>query len=353
MYHFGRDIFKKRIQVYVDLAERLTNDYLVGIEAPEIDIHNRTFPVIHTGSLELDKALTYGGYYKNTFVEIYGAESTGKTTLAIEAIITAQREGEIVAFIDAEHAFDRKYAQTLGVDIDALVFVQPDTGDEALDIALQLFQSHTIGLLIIDSIATLSPKKREGNYTLKQLLRNKIPQLVAVAKDPLHPATCLLLNQTRMVKDLYGDFTPEPVEHTTFSNFMDTIIHLTTIDHILDTKGNIIGNHTRADIKKDTIGKTYGQFATFDILFGKGISMERELIARGIHEKLLVQKGNQGIYYKKQKIASDEVNLQVLLKEDEVLRIEIMKKLFPLTETKREYYNPMRWLPKDWTVLGR
>lgn len=351
MYHFGRDIFRKRIQVYKDLAERLTKDYLSGYKESLDVSKDMSIPVIHTGSLGLDKALIFGGYYQKSLVEIYGEESTGKTTLAIHAIVEAQHDGKLVAFIDVEHAFNTQYAQALGVDINNLAFVQPNTGDEALEIVIRLLQSHTVSLIIVDSIATLSPKEQD-NDSLKKLLRNKFPRIVSLAKDNLHPTTCLFLNQTRMQKDLYGDLTSEPVAYDTINNFMDIVMQLSTTEPVIDNRGEIIGNHTRADIKKDTIGKTYGQFATFDILFGEGISTERELIEWGFQQNLLRQKGRLGIFYGTEKLASNRIALQVLLKRDSKLRVEMTKKLFPIVVKKRkDYYDPMRWLPNDWTMI--
>ena len=266
--------------------------------------------VIPTGSIALNAALGVGGYPKGRIIEIYGPESSGKTTLAIHAIAEAQKAGGIAAFIDAEHAFDRFYASKLGVDVDNLWISQPDNGEQALEIAEQLIRSSAIDIIVIDSVAALTPKAEiEGDMgdnkvgLQARLMSQALRKLTsAISKTN---TTCIFINQLR---DKIGVMFGNP-ETTTGGNALKFYASVR-----LDIRGSqpikdgeeILGKLTKVKVVKNKIAAPFKQ-AEFQILYGEGINFYGELVDLGVKEKL-IEKAGAWYSYKGEKIGQGKAN---------------------------------------------
>ena len=274
--------------------------------------------VIPTGSIALNAALGVGGYPKGRIIEIYGPESSGKTTLAIHAIAECQKNGGIAAFIDAEHAFDRFYAQKLGVDIDNLYISQPDNGEQALEIADQLIRSAAIDIIVIDSVAALTPKKEiEGDMgdsavglharLMSQALR-KVTSTIAKTNT-----TCIFINQLReKILKFYSSVRLDIRKVTTLKDG--------------DTP---IGNQVRVKIVKNKVAPPFRK-AEFEITFGEGISKIGEIVDLGV-ELGIIKKSGSWFSYGESKLAQGRDAVKNLLKDNpelcEELEAKIMEKL--------------------------
>ena len=273
--------------------------------------------VISTGCLSVDLALGVGGFPRGRVVEVFGPESSGKTTLALQVIAEAQRQGGAAAFIDAEHALDPTYARKLGVDIDNLLVSQPDTGEQALEITAALIQSGAIDVAVIDSVAALVPKAElEGEMgdshmglharLMSQALR-KLTGVVARTN------TCLIfINQIReKIGVMFG--SPETTTGGRALKFYASIrVDIRRTGAIKDGD-NIVGNRTRVKIVKNKVASPFRE-AEFDILYGEGASREGDLIDLGVARNL-VEKSGSWFSYKGERIGQGRDNARIFLKE--------------------------------------
>lgn len=281
--------------------------------------------VIPTGSIALDHALGVGGYPKGRIVEIYGPESSGKTTLAIHAIAEAQKNGGIAAFIDAEHAFDRFYAKNLGVDVDNLLMSQPDNGEQALQIADQLISSAAVDILVIDSVAALTPKAEiEGSMgdnkvglqarLMSQALR-KLTSTISKTKT-----TCIFINQLReKIGIMFGN--PETTTGGNALKFYASVrLDIRKVSSIKDGD-QIVGNQVRVKVVKNKVAPPFRK-AEFEITFGEGISKVGEMVDLGVKYGI-VQKSGSWFSYNGAKLAQGRDATKKILKDNPELCEEL------------------------------
>ncbi|MEC7030043.1 MAG: recombinase RecA [Pseudomonadota bacterium] len=290
---------------------------------------------ISTGSLSLDVALGIGGLPVGRIIEIYGPESSGKTTLTLHAIADCQRKGGVAAFIDAEHALDPLYAQKLGVDIDKLLVSQPDTGEQALEIADMLVRSGAIDLVVVDSVAALTPKAEidgdmgDSHVGLQaRLMSQALRKLTGHIKRS--NTMVIFINQLRMkIGVMFGN--PETTTGGNALKFYSSVrLDIRRIGAI--KKGDeIVGNETKVKVVKNKMAPPF-KIVNFDVLYGEGISREGEIIDLGVSAKVL-EKSGSWYSYNGSKLGQGKDKVRELLKNDEVLTTEledkIMAKLIP------------------------
>ncbi len=293
------------------------------------DEHVEDVEVVPTGSLALDAALGVGGYPKGRIVEIYGPESSGKTTLAIHAMAEAQKLGGIAAFIDAEHAFDRFYAQKLGVDVDNLLVSQPDNGEQALEIADQLIRSGAIDVIVIDSVAALTPKAEiEGDMgdnkvgLQARLMSQALRKLTATVSKT--KTVCIFINQLReKIGIMFGN--PETTTGGNALKYYSSVrldIRKSTPIKDGDT---VIGNLVKVKVVKNKVAPPFRK-AEMEIMFGEGISATGELVDLGL-EYGFIQKSGSWFSYEGSKIGQGRDNLKRLLKDNEEFAAELRAKI--------------------------
>ncbi|MDR1614978.1 MAG: recombinase RecA [Campylobacteraceae bacterium] len=274
---------------------------------------------ISTGSLGLDIALGIGGVPKGRVVEIYGPESSGKTTLALQITAQAQKAGGICAFIDAEHALDVKYAKNLGVDVDNLLVSQPDFGEQALDIVETIARSGAVDIIVIDSVAALTPKSEiEGDMGDQHmgLQARLMSQALRKLTGVLHKmqTTVIFINQIRMKIGVMGYGSPETTTGGNALKFYASVrIDVRKIATLKQAEEQI-GNRVKAKVVKNKVAPPFRQ-AEFDIMFGEGISKEGELVDYGV--KLdIIDKSGAWFSYKESKLGQGRENTKAFLKEN-------------------------------------
>ncbi len=281
--------------------------------------------VIPTGSIGLDLALGVGGYPRGRIIEIYGPESSGKTTLAITAIAEAQKQGGIAAFIDAEHAFDRFYAEKLGVDVDNLWISQPDNGEQALQIADQLISSSAIDILVVDSVAALTPKKEiEGDMgdsavgLQARLMSQALRKLTATISKT--NTCCIFINQLReKIGIMFGN--PETTTGGNALKFYASVRLDIRKATSLKDGDNIIGNHVRVKVVKNKVAPPFRK-SEFDIMFGIGINKIGEIVDLGVDYDI-IQKSGSWYSYNGSKLGQGRDATMTLLRDNPELCDEL------------------------------
>ena len=293
-------------------------------DAPIVDVES-----ISTGSIGIDLALGVGGLPKGRVIEIYGPESSGKTTLTLHAIAEAQKNGGIAAFIDAEHAFDRFYAKKLGVDIDNLLISQPDCGEQALEIADNLIRSAAIDILVIDSVAALTPKSEiegemgESKLGLQaRLMSQALRKMTATISKS--GCICVFINQLReKIGVMFGN--PETTTGGNALKFYSSVrIDIRRSTQIKD--GDVtIGNRTRVKIVKNKVAPPF-RGAQFDIMYGEGISKTGEMIDLGV-EHNIIDKSGSWFSYDGTKLGQGRESVRKILKDNPDLCQELEEKI--------------------------
>ncbi len=285
---------------------------------------------ISTGSLGLDVALGVGGLPKGRVVEIYGPESSGKTTLTLHAIAEAQKAGGVCAFIDAEHALDTVYAKNLGVDIDNLLVSQPDYGEQALEILETVIRSGAVDLIVVDSVAALTPKVEiDGDMDDQQVgvqarLMSKALRKITGLLNKMH-CTVIFINQIRMKIGMTGYGSPETTTGGNALKFYSSVRLDIRRIATLKQGENSIGNRVKVKVVKNKVAPPFKQ-AEFDIMFGEGISKTGELIDYGV--KLdIIDKAGAWFSYQDQKVGQGRENSKVFLKDNPLIAKEIEEKI--------------------------
>ena len=323
------DAEEKKKALEVALAH-LEKDYGAGAIMRLGDNAIQDIETIPTGSIGLDVALGVGGVPRGRVTEIFGAESSGKTTLAIHIIAEAQKQGGVCAIIDAEHAFDRFYAEQLGVDINNLWISQPDNGEQALEIAEQLINSGAVDVLVIDSVAALTPKAEiEGemgdkNVGLQARLMSQAMRKLTGAISRTRTC-CIFINQTRAaIGNMYG-----PAQTTTGGNalkFYATVrMEITPSSMIKDSNEKPIGKVTKVKVVKNKVAPPF-QRAEFDIMFGEGISKAGEIIDYGV-ELGIIKKSGAWFSYGDSKIGQGKEGVRKIINDNPELMAELEEKI--------------------------
>jgi recombination protein RecA len=285
--------------------------------------------VIPTGSIALDVALGIGGLPRGRVVEIYGPESSGKTTVALHAIASAQAEGGIAAFIDAEHALDPDYAKALGVDTDALLVSQPDTGEQALEIVDMLVRSGALDIIVIDSVAALVPRAEiegemgDSHVGLQARLMSQALRKITGALSN-SGTTAIFINQLReKIGVMFG--SPETTTGGKALKFYASVrLDVRRIESLKDGT-DVVGNRTRVKVVKNKVASPFKQ-AEFDIMYGKGISREGSLIDVGV-EQNIIRKAGAWYTYEGDQLGQGKENARNFLKENPDVAAEIEKKI--------------------------
>lgn len=285
---------------------------------------------ISTGSLGLDIALGVGGYPKGRVIEIYGPESSGKTTLTLHAIAESQKAGGIAAFIDAEHAFDRSYAQKLGVDIENLIISQPDNGEQALEIADNLIRSGAIDIVVIDSVAALTPKSEiegemgDSKMGLHARLMSQALRKLTGSISKTH-CTVIFINQLReKIGVMFGN--PETTTGGNALKFYASVrLDIRRATQIKDTDGDVQGNRTRVKVVKNKVAPPF-KTAEFDIMYGSGISKVGEIIDLGVDYEI-IKKSGSWFSYGDTKLGQGRDAVKALLLDNPELFEELEQKI--------------------------
>ncbi|MDA9239525.1 recombinase RecA [Flavobacteriaceae bacterium] len=317
----------KALQLTLD---KLDKTYGKGAVMKMGDSVPQDVEVISSGSLGLDLALGVGGYPRGRVIEIYGPESSGKTTLTLHAMAEAQKAGGIAAFIDAEHAFDRFYAQKLGVDIDNLIISQPDNGEQALEIADNLIRSGAIDIVVIDSVAALTPKSEiEGEMgdSKMGLHARLMSQALRKLTGSISKTNCtvIFINQLReKIGVMFGN--PETTTGGNALKFYASVrLDIRRSTQIKDTDGDVQGNKTRVKVVKNKVAPPF-KTAEFDIMYGQGVSKVGEVIDLGVDFEI-IKKSGSWFSYGETKLGQGRDAVKTLLLDNPDLMDELEGKI--------------------------
>ena len=310
--------------------DKLDKTYGKGTVMKMGDAPDSSVESISSGSLGLDIALGVGGYPKGRVIEIYGPESSGKTTLTLHAIAECQKKGGIAAFIDAEHAFDRFYAEKLGIDIENLIISQPDHGEQALEIADNLIRSGAIDMVVIDSVAALTPKSEiEGEMgdSKMGLHARLMSQALRKLTGSISKTNCtvMFINQLReKIGIMFGN--PETTTGGNALKFYASIrLDIRRSTQIKSSDGVVMGNKTRVKIVKNKVAPPF-KLAEFDIMYGQGISKVGEIIDHAV-EAEIINKSGSWFSYEGTKLGQGRDSVKNLLKDNPELMETLEKKL--------------------------
>jgi len=323
------EINKEKLKALELTISKLEKSYGKGTVMKLGDSAVEDMEVIPSGSLTLDMALGVGGFPKGRVVEIYGPESSGKTTLAIHAIAECQKKGGIAAFIDAEHAFDRLYAEKLGVDIENLFISQPDNGEQALEIADNLIRSGAIDLIVIDSVAALTPRAEiEGEMGDSQvglqarLMSKALRKLTGTISKT--GACCIFINQLReKIGVMFGN--PETTTGGNALKFYSSIRLDIRRSSQIKEGDEVIGNRTKVKVVKNKVAPPFRK-AEFDIMYGKGISRSGEVLDLAVQEGL-VKKSGSWFSYGETRLGQGRDAVKSLLEDNHELMEELADQL--------------------------
>ncbi|MDQ1771319.1 recombinase RecA [Labilibaculum sp. A4] len=323
------EINKEKLKALQLTMEKIDKTYGKGAIMKMGDNAVEDIATISTGSLSLDMALGVGGLPRGRIIEIYGPESSGKTTLAIHAIAEAQKAGGIAAIIDAEHAFDRSYAEKLGVDTENLLISQPDNGEQALEIADQLIRSSAIDIIVIDSVAALTPKAEiegemgESKMGLQARLMSQALRKLTANINRTN-TTCIFINQLReKIGVMFGN--PETTTGGNALKFYSSVrLDIRRIGQIKDGD-EVNGNHTRVKVVKNKVAPPFRK-AEFDIIYGEGISKTGEIIDLGVTYNV-IKKSGSWFSYGETKLGQGREGVRKLLIDNVELAEELEAKI--------------------------
>ncbi|MBS0000310.1 MAG: recombinase RecA [Cyclobacteriaceae bacterium] len=317
----------KALQLTID---KLDKTYGKGTVMKLSDEKIVDIPAISTGSLGLDVALGIGGIPRGRITEIYGPESSGKTTLAMHCIAEAQKEGGIAAFIDAEHAFDKTYAEKLGIDTENLLISQPDNGEQALEIAEHLIRSGAIDIIVIDSVAALVPRgELEGEMgdskmgLQARLMSQALRKLTGTINKT--KCSCVFINQLReKIGVMFGN--PETTTGGNALKFYASVrLDIRRLGQIKESADNILGNRTRVKVVKNKVAPPF-KVVEFDIMYGVGISRVGEIVDLGV-DLNIIQKSGSWFSYKDNKLGQGRDAVKSLIQDNPELMDELDKKI--------------------------
>ena len=329
---------KEKLKALQQTIERLEKSYGKGVVMKMDDKHKVNVEVISTGSFGLDLALGVGGFPRGRIVEIYGPESSGKTTIALHTIAEAQKKGGICAFIDAEHAFDKFYAQKLGIDTSNLLISQPDDGEQALEIADNLVRSGAIDVLVIDSVAALVPRAElEGDMGDSKvgLHARLMSQALRKLTGTIHKTGCIaiFINQLReKIGVMFGN--PETTTGGNALKFYASIRLDIRRNAQIKDGDEIIGNRTKVKVAKNKVAPPF-RVVEFDIMYGKGISRVGEVLDIAVDANI-VQKSGSWFSYDGTKLGQGRDTVKGLLEDNPELLADIESKILNKTKAGEE-----------------
>ncbi len=329
-----QEVNKEKLKALQLTMDKIDKSYGKGTIMKMGDEKIEDIPVISTGSLSLDMALGVGGFPKGRVIEVYGPESSGKTTLAIHAIAEAQKAGGIAAFIDAEHAFDRFYAEKLGVDIDNLLISQPDNGEQALEIADQLIRSSAIDIIVIDSVAALTPKAEiegemgDSRMGLQARLMSQALRKLTSSINKTNTC-CIFINQLReKIGVMFGN--PETTTGGNALKFYASLrLDIRRASQIKDGE-DVIGNHTRVKVVKNKVAPPFKK-AEFDIMYGEGISKVGEVLDLGVDLEI-IKKSGSWFSYGDTKLGQGREAVKGVIQDNPELMDELEQKIIEATK---------------------